>query len=125
MISSPAVAGEREVVELFLVQKPTVPEVLVLVIVPLHAMSPEELVMVHPVAELPPAMSTSIVPSACRLRSVLAELIVAAAPKLRVVVEAIPRVALVVRVVNPDAVMVVSELASTMVFDPESNVRSP
>ena len=46
-------------------------------------------------------------------------------PQLSVVVEAIPRVAEVVKVVKPEAVKVVSVAPRTRVFEPESIVKSP
>ena len=89
-------------------------------------------------------MGEAAVPAGDTLRSsevvVIAEAIVVAASKVaaslmssksiqlaqfKVEVEAIPKVAAVVNVASPEAVMVVSEAARTRMFDPESIVRSP
>ncbi len=57
------------------------------VIVPEHAKLPLELVMVQPVAELPPAMLTSIAPSAWRFRAVVVAPIVPVPAKVKAVAE--------------------------------------
>ena len=71
---SPAVVGVRVVVPLFLVKKPTVPEVSVVVIVPEHTRLPVASSTVHPVEPDPPAKETSpsdAIRSACAPEVVL------------------------------------------------------
>ena len=51
--------------------------------------------------------------------------IVAPAPKVRVVVAPKLNDAEVVRVASPEAVIIVSDVDITIVFDPESSVKSP
>lgn len=67
---SPAVEGEIVDVPLFLVKNPTVPEVLVVVMLPLQTRLPFDPVIVHPLLPDPPASAIS--PFVFMLKSVLA-----------------------------------------------------
>lgn len=88
-----------------LCQKPTVPEEEP-VMLPVQVKLPVELATVQPVAEEPPAILTSTAPSAWRLRDVPLELMVAAVPRVKVVVEVAESDAAVVKVEREEAVIV-------------------
>ena len=92
--------------------------------VPLQDRFPEALSIVQPVAADPPAIATSTTPSDCRLRVPEAAVTDALAPRLRVVVLVIPKVAAVVKVDKAEALSIVAPLIVTIPPVPLFGVRT-